>query len=137
MIRLNAESGYVSFPAIADIRIGDLCESESHHTMDPMRRIQAQFVGVGLLALLACAFLIWKIAGLPLQPAHVVAARVIAIASVSSGAGRPPRTYIVIRNAHGTGQFVLSAPEVRCAVGQDVNVQQRGITLTPLPTTCR
>ena len=106
--------------------------------MDPMRRFQATFVGLGLLALVTIALLIWRIAELHLQPAHVAMARVIAVApGVGSGTGRPPLTYIVIRNAHGTGQFVLSQPEVRCEVGQDVEVQQRGITLTPLPTTCR
>ena len=103
-----------------------------------MRRNQATFVGLGLIALAACAVLIWRLAGLHLQPAHVAMARVISISpGVGSGAGRQPLTYIVIRNVHGTGQFVLSQPEVRCEVGQEVEVQQRGITLTPLPTTCR
>jgi len=104
----------------------------------PMRRFQAKFVGLGLIGLVACALLIWRTADLPLQPAHVAMARVIAVTpGVGSGAGRQPHTYIVVRNAHGTGQFALFDPEVRCEVGQDVKVQQEGITLTPLPTTCR
>ena len=97
-----------------------------------------KLVGLGVLALVACGILIWKMGNLPLQPAHVVIARVVAISPpASSGAGASPGVYIVIRNAHGSGQFRHSEPEVRCRIGQDVRVQQRGVTLTPLPATCR
>ena len=105
--------------------------------MNFMQRSRGIFVGIGLLALAAGALLVWRVAELPLQQAHVATARVIAIALVGSGTARPPRAYIVVRNAHGTGQFALPDPEVRCEVGQDVRVQQQGITLTPLPTTCK
>ncbi|HET6208490.1 MAG TPA: hypothetical protein VFD98_16855 [Terracidiphilus sp.] len=97
------------------------------------------FIGVVAAAVLAViAFGIWRVSQLPLQPARLVMARVVAIAPpISSGAGRPPRGYIVVRNAHGTGEFALTEPEIRCEVGQQVQVVQRGIVLTPLPTTCK
>ena len=51
-----------------------------------------KLVGLGVLALVACGILIWKMGNLPLQPAHVVIARVVAIsppASSGAGASRP------------------------------------------------
>jgi hypothetical protein len=104
--------------------------------MKVIRRMKAALIGLGLVVFLASGLLIYRIAQLPLQPAHVALARVIAV-ELSSGGGRSPNTYIVVRNARGTGQFVLLQSEVRCEVSQDVMVQQRGITLTPLPTTCK
>jgi hypothetical protein len=101
-------------------------------------QLRTAIVGFGLVALSAGALLIWRIAELPRQPAHITRARVIAVApGAGSGVGRLPLTYIVIRNAHATGQFDLREPEVRCEVGQNVQVRQRGVTLTPLPTTCK
>jgi hypothetical protein len=43
---------------------------------------------------------------------------------------------IVVRNAHGTGQFTLHYP-IRCNVGDTVAVEQAGITLRASPATCR
>ena len=43
---------------------------------------------------------------------------------------------IVVRNAHGTGQFTVHYA-VQCNVGDTVAVQQAGVTLRASPTTCR
>ena len=102
-----------------------------------MRPVQALLVGLGSLVVIAGALLIWRIVELPIQPAHVTVARVVAVTPTGFGGTRPPRTRVAVRNAHGTGQFVFLDSDVRCEVGQDVKVEQRGVTLTPLPATCR
>jgi hypothetical protein len=45
--------------------------------------------------------------------------------------------HIVVRNAHGTGQFSMHDADVRCRVGDQVPVQQQGVTLTRAARTCR
>jgi hypothetical protein len=47
------------------------------------------------------------------------------------------KDWIVVRNAHSTGQFSMWNGEVRCKVGDEVPVQQQGITLSRTPKTCR
>jgi hypothetical protein len=90
----------------------------------------------GVLLLVACSFVVWRFAQLPLQPAHPAVARVVAIVPVT------PRLYadrdqVFMRNGSGTGYFSLRAAEDRCRVGEWVKVEQRGTALKPLATTCR
>ena len=89
---------------------------------------------IGAIAL-PCAALIYHVASLPLQPIHAATARVVAIAPPVSKYSN--RETVVVRNAHGTGQFTIALDDARCNVGDVVPVQQQGITLTRAATTCR
>lgn len=89
-----------------------------------------------ILVALALAFAISRIAQLPAQPAHPAVARVVAIVPVE---GRWYANYdrIVVRAPDGTGQFAMLHADVRCDIGDEVPVEQRGVTLTRLQKTCR
>ena len=63
-------------------------------------------------------------------------ARVVAIAAWEAKF-RASRDTIVVRNAHGTGEFSMPFNEVRCNVGDEVPVEQQGVTLTRTSKTCR
>jgi len=93
---------------------------------------------VAIIALIAlpCALLIWKSSPLRVQPSRVTHARVYAIAP-SEHRFHPGEEYVVVRNAQASGQFEMAASDAKCDVGDDVVVEQRGTTLTRLPTTCR
>ena len=93
---------------------------------------------VAIVALIAvpCALLIWRSSQLPVQRSMVTHAKVTAIAP-SEHRFHPDEEYIVVRNAHATGQFDMHASEAKCDVGDEVVVEERGATLTPLPATCR
>jgi hypothetical protein len=90
----------------------------------------------GLIVCSAFALAIWRISDLPLQPARQSVARVVAIVP-GEGRLRANRDRIVVRTAHGTGQFEMPHSDIRCDVGDEVPVEQQGITLTRLPKTCR
>jgi hypothetical protein len=89
------------------------------------------------LILMACGvFALWRIDQLPLQPVRRAAATVVAIVP-TQGRFQVDREIIILRSNEGAGQFVLRDYEIRCHVGEIVPVQERGITLTPLPETCK
>ena len=90
---------------------------------------------IGLVAV-PSAVLIFHFARMPLQPVRPAMARVVRI-SPHDGRFGASWDYIVVRNARGTGQFSMWDPEVRCHVGDQVPVQQQGITLTRTARTCR
>ena len=78
----------------------------------------------------------WSIWGRPAQPGFETTARVIAIAPSNSRL-HPGRLTVVVRNAHGTGQFRMNDVDIHCQVGDRVAVGQRGIVLTRIARTCR
>ena len=88
------------------------------------------FAGAVLLVLA------WQVERWPEQPAHSAMAKVVAIAP-HEGRFYNDRDTIVVRNAHGTGQFTMRDDDVRCHVGDAVPVEQRGITLMRVAKTCR
>jgi len=90
---------------------------------------------IGLIAVPA-SVAIFHFAALPVQPAHPAMARVVAIGAWE-GKFRADLDHIVVRNAHGTGQFSMHDADVRCRVGDQVPVQQQGVTLTRAARTCR
>ena len=83
-----------------------------------------------------CGILVFNFAGLPDQPSHPALARVVAI-NPRDTRFYADRDTIVVRNAHGTGEFSMRDAEVRCVVGDQVPVEQRGLTLTRTQKTCR
>lgn len=101
-----------------------------------MNSVKRSLVLVALVAFFALALTVWRISQLPLQPPHPAIARVAAIVPVESR-WYANRDRIVVRTAHGTGQFEMIHSDVRCDVGDEVPVEQRGITLTRVPKTCR
>lgn len=101
-----------------------------------MRRYYFVLAGVAFLLVLVSATVIWWFARLPLQPAHITIAQVQTILPMQ-GRWDANRDRIFLRGEHAFGQFDLLYSDDRCKVGQNVRVQQRGITLTPLPSTCR
>ena len=97
----------------------------------------AEFLGTVLgLVVVALAVVAFQFSRLPLQPRHPAMARVVAIAAWE-GKLYAYNDNIVVRNAHGTGQFTMRDVDVRCHVGDIVPVQQQGITLTRAAGTCR
>lgn len=101
-----------------------------------MNSIKRPLVLVVLLVAVALGVAVWQISRQPPLPPHPAIARVVAIAPVESR-WYANRDRIVVRSAHGTGQFEMIHSDVRCDVGDEVPVEQRGITLTRLPKTCR
>lgn len=87
--------------------------------------------------LAAFAAVIWHVAKLPIQPAHPAIARVVAIRPWEAGRFYYDRDEIVLRNAHGVGQFSMRDNQVSCKVGDEVSVEQRGVTLVPVASTCK
>ena len=90
---------------------------------------------VGLIAV-PSSVLVAHFAAMPVQPKHRATARVVAIAAWEAKF-RASRNTIVVRNAHGTGEFSMPFNEVRCNVGDEVPVEQQGVTLTRAAKTCR
>jgi len=93
-------------------------------------------IACGVVALCLAAFGIWRIAQLPVQPTHPARARVVAIAP-NEGHFHVDRNFVFVRNKTGFGQFSIVDSELHCRVGDEVTVQQQGVTLTRLPSTCR
>ena len=91
---------------------------------------------VALALVLGSGTVIWRFSRLPIQPAHVTMARVDAIVPEESR-WYANRDRIYLRAEHAVGWFELLYSDDRCRVGEQVLVQQRGVTLRPLPTTCR
>lgn len=92
--------------------------------------------GFVLILLTMCGLVVWRFAGLPLQPARAATARVAAIVPEDSRFhANVDRIYL--RNSHGEGHFALSFSDNHCRVGDEVRVEQRGSTLAPLPETCK
>lgn len=89
-----------------------------------------------MVILVACGLVIWPFAGLPVQPAHVAIARVEAIVP-QEGRFHANVDRIYLRNSRGSEYFSLLFSDDHCQVGEQVPVEQRGTTLTPLPTTCK
>jgi hypothetical protein len=98
-------------------------------------RTEALLTLLGLIAV-PSGVVMFEFAGMPEQPAHPAMARVVAI-KPSDSKFHADRDYIVVRNARGTGEFSMYDGELRCRVGDEVPVEQRGITLTRTPRTCR
>ena len=90
---------------------------------------------VGLVAVPSAA-VVFHFAAMPEQPKRPSTARVVAIVPWE-GKLRADLDHIVVRNAHGTGQFTMHDAEVRCRVGDQVPVEQQGATLTRSARTCR
>ena len=90
---------------------------------------------IGLIAV-PSGVVLFHFWGMPPQPVHPAMARVVAIAAHDSRL-HFDRDHIVIRNAHGTGQFSMPDADVRCHVGDEVPVLQQGVTLTRAAKTCR
>ena len=98
-------------------------------------RTEALLTVIGLIAVPA-SVVMFKFAGLPEQPARAALARVVAI-KPSDSRIHADRDTIVVRNARGTGEFSMHDGDVRCVVGDQVPVEQRGVTLTRTAKTCR
>lgn len=90
---------------------------------------------LGMIAV-PSSVLIVEFAGMPEQPKRPATATVTAIVP-HGGRLRPNLDEIVVRNAHGTGQFTMPNADVRCRVGDQVPVQQQGVTITRAAGTCR
>jgi hypothetical protein len=101
-----------------------------------MRTVHVLVVAIGLLVVGVVAVVIWRLAMSPIQPTHLVTAQVIAILPPSDRFYQD-RHRIFIRGPQGEGFFDIMASADRCRVGQTVQVRQIGISLHPLPTTCR
>jgi hypothetical protein len=91
---------------------------------------------IGSCGVVPLALVAWRVSTLPEQPALLARARVVAI---TPAAGRlyADRDDIDLRNQHGFGHFRRRNNQVRCKVGDEVDVEQRGITLTPVASTCK
>jgi len=89
----------------------------------------------GLIAV-PSSVLVAHFAAMPVQPKRPATARVVAIKG-REGRLYEYRDYVVVRNAHGTGQFSMNDGDVRCHVGDVVPVEQQGVTLTRAAKTCR
>lgn len=103
----------------------------------PLVRVRTAILAtlIGLMAVPSIVLII-HFGEMPLQPVRPAMARVVAIRGWE-GRLRADRDTIVIRNAHGTGQFSMRDVEVRCKVGDQVPVEQQGVTLRRVAKTCR
>lgn len=99
------------------------------------RRTEVLLTLTGSIAV-PSAVLVAHFAALPPQPKHPAMARVVAIGAWE-GKFRADMDHIVVRNAHATGQFSMPDADVRCRVGDEVPVEQQGVTLTRAARTCR
>jgi hypothetical protein len=93
-------------------------------------------MGIGAVALVLAAFGMWRIGRSPAAVAHPAVATVVAIAP-AEGHFHVDRNSVSVRNSDGSGQFSIVDAELHCKVGDRVQVQQQGATLTRLPGTCR
>lgn len=98
-----------------------------------MKRFIGCIAGV-LLALAAVG--IWRVSRLPAQPPHRAFARVVQIKANDSRL-RFGLDWIYVRNDHGFGQFSMPDADVKCEVGDEVPVLQRGAAFYPVAETCR
>jgi hypothetical protein len=114
----------------------DLLNVAVRTTIALMRRSTEVLLTMCGLVAVPLGVLVFNFAGLPEQPPHPALARVVAINPHDSRI-HADRDTIVVRNAHGTGEFSMHDAEVRCVVGDQVPVEQRGLTLTPTSKTCR
>ena len=73
--------------------------------------------------------------GKPQPHWRATTAKVVAIAP-SMHRFHPNEHYVVVRNAHGTGQFTIVYP-LNCEVGESVPVEQAGVSLRASYETCR
>ena len=120
----------------AGTRRAAFAKSRGSNDHDAMRRQTEILLSlIGVIAV-PSSVLMFHFSGMPLQPAHPATARVFAIKAWDARF-RAGRDYIVVRNAHGTGQFSMPDADVRCQVGDQVPVQQQGVTLTRVARTCR
>ena len=116
--------------------LGRFAKARPVHNHGAMRtRTEALLTLIGLIAV-PSGVVMFEFAGLPEQPAHPAMAWVVAI-KPSDSKLHAERDYVFVRNARGTGEFSMHDHEVRCMVGDEVPVQQRGVTLTRTPKTCR
>jgi len=90
-------------------------------------------LGLMIAASLPVVLEFWR---MPAQPVHPAMARVVAIAAHEGKFGAPVDT-IVLRNATGAGDFSMRFDQLHCRVGDVVPVKQQGVTLLPVPKTCR
>ncbi|MGN6590682.1 MAG: hypothetical protein ACTHKE_10360 [Sphingomicrobium sp.] len=101
-----------------------------------MRARTAILIGLASLIVLPSAEMLYHFSKLPVQPKHPAIARVVVI-SPHDGRYDTEWDYIVVRNASGTGQFSMRHSEITCSVGDEVPVDQQGITLKRAAKTCR
>ena len=96
-----------------------------------IRRVQ-----LALLAMLAViAAVVLVVRNTPVQPSHVVTARVIRLVPIGA---RVPRLALVAETSSGiSGQTTVSYFDVPCSVGDTIDAVQTGVTLNLKPATCR
>jgi hypothetical protein len=99
-------------------------------------RLQFALAVLLIVVAIPCAFLLWMARDWPAQPATRTVAKVVAI-SPSVHRFHPNDEYVVVRNAHATGEFTVDIRDAKCRVGDEVVVKQRGTTLGKLPSICR
>jgi len=72
---------------------------------------------------------------LPVQPSHIVAARVIRLVPIGA---RFPKMAVVAETSSGiTGQTTVNWSDIPCSVGDTIDAVQTGVSLVLKPATCR